>query len=162
MIDVYVASTNKTKLQAVYNGLVDKYPISIYGINCSSNVNEQPIGNETFEGANNRMSKLKPFYSQGLCISIENGVYLEDDKVYDRGTIIFRYNNIVTISTTDIVYFPKEYYQKSLETNFKVTCGSIMEKELDLPNGTWFENFGEKSRLQLLEKTISNTNLSLS
>jgi hypothetical protein len=51
-------------------------------------------------------------------------------------------------------YFPKEYFDSSVEQNQTVTVGNLIEKKLNIKSGTWHKRFGSKTRETDLKETI--------
>ncbi|NBX75062.1 MAG: DUF84 family protein [Proteobacteria bacterium] len=84
-INVYVASTNETKMGAVYDVISKANEgciVNVYGVeDISSGVSEQPIGLETHQGSKNRLANLQEWvkyhgYEYDYLVSIENGIDL--------------------------------------------------------------------------------------
>lgn len=187
--NVYVASTNKHKNGAVYSALKkffdggenkrltgftkslrDNYNINVYGVDVSSDVSNQPIGDETIRGCENRLGNLKKYveshgYQYDMLIGIENGVeYTEpitdDTKAYD-----FCYVEI--IGNEKFKSFDKgkqatikaqvnvEFLRKSLIENKQITCGTFIEQCYGYSVGAWHEKVCGVSRFDIIAKTVS-------
>ncbi len=85
--NVYVSSTNDTKMSAVYTAvsklLEEKfsgnYKLNVYGVGVPSGVPEQPLHLETNAGCSNRLTNLKKWvqyysFKYDFLVSIENGI----------------------------------------------------------------------------------------
>lgn len=173
---MYVASTNKVKLNAVYEAslfgchlfpqLDVHYCIhSVEGV--KSEVPEQPYGiKETTEGAKNRLENcykivksIDKSSDKDVFISIENGIFIGDGNAYyDIPIIAFRTGMRIDTFRTEYnaVEIPKmynAYVEESLNSeNRSVTFGSIIEKKLGITD--WHEFVSEKSRKNLIRDSI--------
>ena len=163
IIDVYVASTNKMKLQAVHEFFTENSRgiYNIHGVDCSSDIANQPVGEqETMLGCKNRLSKLSPYYHKGICVSIENGIIVDDEQVYDTCAVAMTsFGTRVCCSFSDIkAYFPMEYYTRSVESHKQdITAGSLIENELGLLPGMWHNHFGY-DRIDMMKDGLGRTN----
>lgn len=83
---ILVGSTNPVKIEAAISAFQKHYDeINVIGIDVSSGVNDQPIGDETFIGAENRAIALKTKDNEehrnaNYFVGIEGGI----TKVYNR------------------------------------------------------------------------------
>lgn len=173
IINVYVASTNKVKLNAVYEAsLIGCHlfpPLDvIYCIHSvegvKSEVPEQPYGTkETTEGAKNRLENCCKIaksanIDNGIFISIENGIFADENTYHDIPIIAFRtgMHNDTFSTEYSAVEIPKKYdayVEESLGSeNRSVTFGSIIEKKLGITD--WHEFVSEKSRKNLIRDSI--------
>jgi adenine phosphoribosyltransferase len=168
----YVASTNKTKLEATYvaikeylktMGTYDSTKVHITGVAVPSEVAEQPIGSETYTGCANRLANLTEYvkyhkYNYNMLVSIENGVScLEDDTdPYDFAVVKIQTvaGEEVMITSDHKTVFPKTYLERSVAQNQSVTVGNLIEKDLNIRDGLWHTRFGTKSRQDDLKDTI--------
>ena len=163
---IYVASTSEIKLDAVYRAfsrkraLSRRYTCKIYGIDIKSNVSEQPIGEETRLGCNNRMNGLKSYVGDkpyDFLISMENGIYEEDDKTYDKCIIgIFKKDKGVSFVESDKVYFPTSYMEESKATGIFV--GSLLKRDFGYNSKSWHHHFNKCTRKELIESALIRAN----
>lgn len=171
-LNVYVASTNQTKMTSAYVALkkfltlssdslnVSNAKVHIYGVGVPSEVPEQPVGTQTHDGCANRLANLQEYVEHyglpyDLLVSVENGVNLEDAKSYDFAVVkVKSKSGEVMAQSEHRTYFPKEYYDMSIEQVQAVTVGNLIEKKLNIKSGTWHERFGSKTRELDLKETI--------
>jgi len=158
-INIFCASTNLTKLRSTYN-INKKLTNSksnccrIIGISVPSGVNEQPIEEETYVGCHNRLHNLskecEKYKSSEHCslYAMENGIFVEhNDRCFTISPSTFTYLESPSVRVPDYVY------QASKDTDFKVTCGSIIEATEFLKKGTWHEIYDHEGRTR--EQIIS-------
>ncbi|MCC7552261.1 DUF84 family protein [Candidatus Micrarchaeota archaeon] len=131
---IAVTSENKLKLKAVEKvyseiGIKPK----IIGFSADSNVGEQPVNETTLLGARNRIKYIKP-KTKGFdrIISIENGIFREDNAWRDKAVIVLY--NLKTkeeyIEYSDHIVFPDQYVDKAREIGFdKITVSKVMFDE---------------------------------
>lgn len=173
IINVYVATTNKVKLNAVYEAslfgchlfppLGIHYCVhSVEGVR--SEVPEQPYGiDETTEGANNRLENCYKIVKSdnGIFISVENGIIRKNNTYYDIPIIAFRKGARNDTFSSNEVEIPKmydTYVEESINSeNRSVTFGSIIEKKLAITD--WHEFVSGKSRKNLIKNCIMSIEL---
>jgi len=87
---ILVGSKNPTKLDAVKESFAMYYndDLEVTGISVDSDISDQPLGNETFEGANNRAKALEKINKEqnlraDFFVGIEGGVIEFDDKNFN-------------------------------------------------------------------------------
>jgi phosphoribosylpyrophosphate synthetase/non-canonical (house-cleaning) NTP pyrophosphatase len=173
-----IASTNKSKISAVSEAFNFVFQFGYYSVsedNSSSNVNPQPIGDETLIGAKYRIYNLSANIYKAIEInrydrdfdindyrykyffSIENGLFQEEGKWYDKAVIIIEdtENKTEWIGYSDPTPIPTKYVEASRATNFMKTAGEFIHEEFpEYDAGDWFLKFGPKSRKQVLKETI--------
>ncbi len=157
-IKVIVGTKSPVKLEAVskavsnvwFDGIIDY--VDVKGWDVSSGVNAQPVGNETLQGAVNRLVAVKKSATENnhdydIAISIENGIFKVDTigiDYFDNNTdsdscdketyLDYAYivvedlkNNIKIIQTSAGIEFPYSAVNKAREIGFdKKTAGDIM------------------------------------
>ncbi len=137
-VNVVVASTSPLKIKAVELAFRSfDAEAKITAINTKSGVNEQPMGDETIEGAYNRMRQIKEqapgadFY-----VAIENGLFFEDDEYIDKAVVLMSSaDGAAHVETSRGVAFPTEMVRIAQERGFdKTTVGAVMKE-----NGVVFD-----------------------
>jgi inosine/xanthosine triphosphatase len=123
MKKVVIASENPVKIAVAKRAFEGVYPEETFeyiAIKSDSGVPEQPMNDETEQGAINRLNFVKEIYPEAdYWISQEGGVYSEGDKLYNRAWIAVcdKLGNI-SKSSTPSFYLPKkivEYISQGLE-----------------------------------------------
>lgn len=170
----YIASTSKVKLDAVNE--VFKNKAEIVCLNCASLVSEQPKEQEeTLLGCGNRMAEAEKQIMDieqrigqhsAYIISIENGIFkeLDDCLAYDKAIIYIKFkyykNNDDTeyftkcyTFSTDKVYFPCKYYDKSVETG--KTVGKLLNEEYGYDSNDWHIHFSKFTRKELIVNALN-------
>ncbi len=87
---IIVGSQSQVKIDAVNNAL-KKLGIDaeVVGVKAKSDVAEQPIDDETLQGARNRAQHARQLVADGdLYLAIENGVYTEGDRFVDKAVVM--------------------------------------------------------------------------
>lgn len=130
-LKVGVTSQNGLKVSAVTNAYLQiGIPAEIIGYKADSGVGEQPVDEQTVEGARNRIRDIYTRIS-GLdrIISIENGIFREGEQWVDRAVVVI-YNPTTTqeqIEYSDAVVFPDEYVRRAQQIGFNtITVGQVM------------------------------------
>ena len=133
---VIIASVNKDKIAAVESVLRQIYrEYSLTPVQTSSNVNEQPIGQETVVGVDQRTLQILQSYSEYDCvIAIENGLFIENGEFVDRAVVAVTFKDKPTIieHSIDGVIFPMKYVEmtsNAIGGFVHNTVGEIMQKE---------------------------------
>ena len=106
VITLVVATTSEDKIQGIKEGFLQYFPgeiydIKIYSSKSESNVSNQPFGNETYQGAYNRITNIRKKYEEAInrqeidvnyYVSCEAGID-DTNKVFINGNIIPIYNS---------------------------------------------------------------------
>lgn len=181
---IYVASQSEIKLNAVYNCFKNS---KIYGVNVDSCVSEQPIGDKTHLGAKARLENLKKYVGNkkyDYLISMENGIFMDEDKSFDMCIILVRNENFLLYYSdqdekfhtkdyfkeqdvskmktmqydecieSDSVLFPKEYFEESQNTG--ITVGKLMNRDYGYDENSWHHHYNLYTREKLITNAISS------
>jgi inosine/xanthosine triphosphatase len=73
-ISVAIGSTNQVKVEAVRLALEPYFDCAVIGVQASSDVSPQPLGNEAFRGARNRATHAMELVKCDMAIGIEGGI----------------------------------------------------------------------------------------
>ena len=176
---IYVASTNEQKLKAahdsilrildsIYGDRVNK--ITVYGVDVSSDVSEQPINDETMTGCMNRLNNLKKYlehhnYKYDFIVSIENGISCDENNINEESIVYdFCCTNVLSNIKSDVrtyshisedkTYFPAKYLIASLKSNKTITAASVIEKDYGIKSGTWHQLFCDFTRLNMMTNSL--------
>lgn len=129
-----VTSQNKLKVDAVRKAysLMGDF-VEIVGYSAESDVGEQPINEQTLEGARNRISHVNSKID-GLdkIVSIENGIFRECKQWLDKAVVVIYdpKNDKEQIQYSGAVVFPDKYVKIARQKGFdRVTVGQVMEEE---------------------------------
>ena len=166
-VDVVVTSGSEIKANAVMEALHVLIPdreFSFHQISVDSEINEQPLGDETERGARNRIKNAgakwaKETTKPALFISIENGLFEEkiggDIKWIDKAVVMIKLPDGRTVSfISGGVIFPSEAVEATLaksDSGFKNnTVGTTLlemgiaknkqDPQSDLTNGAFTRN----------------------
>ncbi|NQU31657.1 MAG: DUF84 family protein [Bacteroidetes bacterium] len=161
-----VTSENKLKVDAVrkaYSSL--NLPIEVIGYSAESGVGEQPLNEQTLEGARNRILDVRsrvPYLDR--IISIENGIFREGKKWLDKAVIVIYdlSTNNEYLAYSDSIVFPDKYVERARKSGFQTTtvCHVMLEAgyiaNLQDPHftisGTSRQVYLEKTVLELVER----------
>ena len=123
-ITLVIGTTSEDKIQGIKEGFLQYFPkesydIKIYSSNAESDVSNQPFGNETYQGAYNRITNIRKKYEEDInrqkisvnyYVSCEAGID-DTNKISLNGNIIPIYSSeqIVCIYNpeNDSYYFGK-------------------------------------------------------
>lgn len=129
-----ITSQNKLKLEAVKNAYSFMEPsLEISGYSADSGVGEQPVNEQTLQGARNRIVDLRKRVD-GLdrIISIESGIFYEGGKWLDKAVVVIL--DVVSekeyVAYSDAVVFLDKYVEMAREIGFETaTVGKVMFDE---------------------------------
>jgi non-canonical (house-cleaning) NTP pyrophosphatase len=172
---IVLGTVSNIKIDAVTN-VFSKYDVAIIPINAESKINSQPVNEETFVGAYNRIADAKNKYLQCnssrknnfLVISIENGIFkriINDQETWqDKAVIITESEDGTKLDiTTDTITFPMEYVTIAENRGFDVTTvGKVMAEMniIDKHDDPHLALTG-KSRQQYLEEALEKLSIQL-
>ena len=113
MKKVIIASENPVKIEVARKTFGTVFPdeqFEFIGIKSNSGVGDQPVGEETRIGAENRLKFIKEKYPEAdYYMSQEGGVFEEGDKLYNRAWIMIAdKDGFVGESSTSHFYLPNE------------------------------------------------------
>jgi adenine phosphoribosyltransferase len=178
MTNIYVATTNQKKLNAVYEASIKENTIfprehtyEIYSVDgISSGIAEQPwTVEETTIGSLNRFLNCvyligKDTTKSSIFVSIENGLFQNANSYADIPVIqysIFNEEPSSIVGFSKAVNIPDKYFefvQDSLKSPCRsVTFGSIIEKNLAIKD--WHKYISGKSRKDILFSCFVNEDI---
>ena len=158
---VLIATKNQGKIEGAKRALLNYYnDIEIQGIPVDSNVEEQPVDNEIYIGAKNRVKNLKKYAKENninadLYLSIESGI----NKLLGRWMI----TNIAVIEdnkefesygTSPSFPVPERLVQDIINTDLSQVMNNIFEKDEERHNkggGIQLLTHNKVSRIDLTE-----------
>ena len=158
---VLIATKNQGKIEGAKRALLNYYnDIEIKGICVDSNVGEQPVDNEIYIGAKNRVKNLKKYAKENninaeLYLSIESGI----NKLLGRWMI----TNIAVIEdnkefesygTSPSFPVPERLVQDIINTDLSQVMNNIFEKDEERHNkggGIQLLTHDKVSRIDLTE-----------
>ncbi len=128
MKKVIVASLNRAKLQVAEKAFQAVFPnesFEFIGVSAPSLVPDQPMGDESYIGAKNRLSFIKENYKDAdFWISQEGGLFEDKGRLSNRAWIIISDKDGFTAeSSTSNFYLPKkisEYVKEGMELAFAI------------------------------------------
>ena len=130
-MQVGVTSQNTLKIDAVKRAyILNRIFVEVIGFKSDSKVGEQPVNEQTLEGARNRIFFINSHANNlDRIISIENGIFLEEGQWLDRAVVVVY--NLQThkeyIAYSDAVVFPIKYVEKTQQIGFEImTVGQVM------------------------------------
>jgi non-canonical (house-cleaning) NTP pyrophosphatase len=125
---IVLASTSGVKVAACKAVFGDA--AELVTVKAPSNVNEQPLNDETLTGAFNRLSFAREAARDAdWYIAIENGLFLEDGAYVDRAVVVIE--NAAGerfVAKSDGVTFPTSAVHEAMDQGLdKVTVGQVMK-----------------------------------
>ncbi len=113
---ILVGSENPVKISAVREAFEKVFPkedISITGIKVDSRIPNQPIGEETFEGARNRALELKNLQDADYFVGLEGGIIKLHEKWFTFGvTCIIDKNGKEGFGVSSMLNLPDKVIDK--------------------------------------------------
>jgi inosine/xanthosine triphosphatase len=121
-IIVFVNSENPAKIEATREAFLKYFEdVEVKGIKIDSGISNQPIGYETFEGAEKRAMNLKRFCEENnlkadFFVGIEGGIININSKWFGFGTMcIISKEGYIGFSTSPLFQLPKIVIEELLK-----------------------------------------------
>lgn len=160
-ISVVIATKNAGKIEGAKRCL-ERYfkEVQITGISVPSGVGEQPVGEETFQGAKNRVKNLKQLCRENgikadLFLAIESGVFNSlGDWLVTNVAVIEDNANFFSYGTSPSFPVPANLIDKVLETDLSQVMNLVFTEDNDRHNhggGIQLLTQGEISRIDLTD-----------
>lgn len=139
---VLIGTKNPGKVEGAKRALEHYFKdVEIVGVKAPSNVSEQPVGKETFEGARNRVDNLIAYAKENgikadLFMAVESGI-TNDLGFWAITNIAVIKNNKGEMGVGSSASFPVP--QKYVDSIIKETLGTVMDRifnESDLRSST--------------------------
>lgn len=161
---VVLASKSETKIEAVLEAFGDA-SIIFEPIAVPSDVNAQPMDDETLKGAFNRFAAaMEEMPGADLYISIENGIFLEHRNYIDRAAIVMGGPFIKRQHFySEGVLIPKDAVNEAIKRGLdKTTVGEVLFEQGRVKNA-WNPHLDlrAKSRTIILTETLKKALVTL-
>ncbi len=123
MKKVVIASENPVKVNVAKRAFAVMYPgeeMTFVAVKSDSGVSDQPIGDETEQGALNRLAFIRGNYKDAdFWISQEGGLFRDGERLYNRAwMVVCDSDGYVSKSSTALFYLPTEvakYIREGME-----------------------------------------------
>jgi len=167
-IVVFVGSENPVKIEATREAFLKYFDdVEVKGIKIDSGVSNQPIGNETFEGAEKRAINLKRFCDENnlkgdFFVGIEGGIININSKWFGFGAIcIVSEKGDIGFGTSPLFQLPKNIVENLLKGK---ELGEVID-EITKDNNTKHKygavGFFTKGRMNRKELYVSGLTVAL-
>jgi non-canonical (house-cleaning) NTP pyrophosphatase len=128
-----VTSQNKLKMGAVEKAYATLgIPIEVVGYKADSGVGEQPVDDQTLDGARNRITDVNSQADDlDRIVSIENGIFREGEQWLDKAVVLIYdpQTDQEHIGYSDAVVFPNEFVERARQIGFDtMTVGQVMDE----------------------------------
>ena len=160
-MNVLIATKNQGKIEGATRALKKFFEnINICGISVDSNVPEQPVNNEIYQGAKNRINNLKKYAKENnidadLYLSIESGINnLLGDWMITNIAIIEDRNGNISCGASPSFPVPEKLVEDIINTNLNQVMCNILNQSDDLHNrggGIQILTHDKISRIDLAE-----------
>lgn len=138
---VIIATKNPGKIEGVKKAFSHYYnDLEVIGIPANSDVSEEPVNEETYQGAKNRVTNLKKYCSENnieadLFVAIESGITNQLGRwMIINIAVIEDNNNFESYGTSPGFPVPDKYVNEIIETDLGQVMDKIFDKE-DLHSG---------------------------
>lgn len=158
---VLIATKNEGKIEGAKRALLKYFKnVEIIGIAVPSNVSEQPVNDEIYIGAKNRVKNLKNYAKQNnfdadLFLSIESGITnLLGRWVITNISIIEDSKDFESYGTSPSFPVPEKYVKDIINTNLSEVMNNIFTKDDERHNhggGIQLLTHNKTSRIDLTE-----------
>ena len=158
---VLVATKNNGKIEGAKRALENFFDnVEVQGIPVESNVSEQPVNDEIYKGAKNRVKNLKNYAKENnlmadLYLSIESGINNSLGRwMITNFAVIEDDNNFESYGTSPSFPVPDRLVQDIIDTDFSQVMNKIFEKDEERHNkggGIQLLTHNKLSRIDLTE-----------
>lgn len=158
---ILIATKNQGKIEGAKKALEHYFKdVEIQGIAVNSNVSDQPVNKEIYEGAKNRVKNLKQYakenhISADLFLGIESGINDLLGKWMITNIAVIEDNaNFESYGTSPSFPVPDNLVQKVLETNLSEAMDTVLGEDKQRHNhrgGIQLLTHNEISRIDLTE-----------
>ena len=158
---VLIATKNQGKIEGAKKALQNYFDdIAIIGIAVKSDVSEQPVNDEIYIGAKNRVRNLKKYAKENnivadLYLGVESGITNSLGKWMITNIAIIEDNkNFESYGTSPSFPVPDRYVQDVIDTDLSQVMNNIFEKDEERHNkggGIQLLTHNKISRIDLTE-----------
>lgn len=158
---VLVATKNNGKIEGAKRALENFFDnVEVQGIPVESNVSEQPVNDEIYKGAKNRVKNLKNYAKENnlmadLYLSIESGINNSLGRwMITNFAVIEDGSNFESYGTSPSFPVPDRLVQDIIDTDFSQVMNKIFEKDEERHNkggGIQLLTHNKLSRIDLTE-----------
>lgn len=158
---VLVATKNQGKIEGAKRALENYFDnVEIQGIPVESNVSEQPVNDEIYNGAKNRVKNLKKYAKENdivadLYLSIESGINDSLGRWMITNIAVIEDNNdFESYGTSPSFPVPDRLVQDIIDTDLSQVMNTIFEKDEERHNkggGIQLLTHNKISRIDLTE-----------
>lgn len=158
---VLIATKNKGKIEGAKRALENYFNnVEIQGIPVESNVSEQPVNDEIYNGAKNRVKNLKMYAKENnlvadLYLSIESGINNSLNRWMITNIAVIEDNNdFESYGTSPSFPVPDKLVQDVIDTDLSQVMNKLFEKDEERHNnggGIQLLTHNKISRIDLTE-----------
>ena len=160
---VLIATKNPGKIEGAKRALSKFYEdFEIEGINVPSNVSEQPVNEDIFNGAKNRVKNLKTYANENninadMFLAIESGINNFFGEWIITNVAIIENNQLQSVATSPSFPVPKKYVDEIIATDLSKVMDKIFEEDKDRGKkggGIQLLTHNQVSRIDLTESAF--------
>ncbi|MCI8482646.1 MAG: DUF84 family protein [Clostridia bacterium] len=161
---VLIATKNQGKIEGAKIALLEYFEeVEIEGIPVETDVSEQPVNEEIYQGAKNRIKNLKKYAKEqkinaDLYLSIESGIHnLLGRWMITNIAVIEDNNNFEGYGTSSSFPVPEKFVKQIIETDLSQVMNQIFSKDDDRHNkggGIQLLTKGKISRIDLTKQAF--------
>lgn len=161
IMKVLIATKNQGKIEGAKKALLNYFNnVEIYGIPVESNVSEQPVNDEIYIGAKNRVKNLKQYAYENnieadLYLSVESGINDSLGRWLITSIAIIEDNNeFESYGTSPSFPVPEKFVQDILDTDLSQVMNKILGEDNERHNkegGIQLLTHNKISRIDLTE-----------
>ena len=160
---VLIATKNPGKIEGAKKALSRFYEnFEIEGINVPSNVRDQPVNSDIYNGAKNRVKNLKTYANENninadMFLAIESGINNFFGDWIITNVAIIENNQHQSVATSPSFPVPKKYVDEIIATDLSKVMDKIFEEDKDRGKkggGIQLLTHGEVSRIDLTESAF--------
>ena len=148
---IAIATTSPTKIKGVLEAFRSCFPeieIEIESKGVDSGVGIQPVEDDVFIGAENRLNELKSnIISSDYYISCESGLLKQYNKYYNAQVVLIEKDNIRKFGISPAFPIPDEYLEEIINTELR----NVFDKIFDGKGGVSILTHYQTNRVDLIK-----------
>lgn len=158
---VLIATKNPGKIEGAKRAFESYFDdVTIEGIPVSSDVSDEPVNEETYQGAKNRVKNLKKYAKENgiqadLYISVESGIYNSlGSWMITNLAVIEDNNNFASTGTSPSFPVPEHLVDEVINTDLSIVMDKVLGEDRERHNGAGGIQLltrGKVSRIDLAE-----------
>ena len=149
-MEIAIATTNQTKIRGIANAFRSCFPEcnpKINSLKVESGVGRQPIEDDVFIGAENRLNNLKAEVSAEYYVACESGLLKQYGTYYNVQIVLIEHKGVRKFGISPAFPIPEEYLEEIINTEL----GEVFDKIFEGKGGVSILTNFQTNRIELIK-----------